>query len=94
MECLPGISPKYFLSPLVTVPVAPMATGITEPFLFHIRWISMHTFLYFNFFSVSICVIFLIIIIFIINHPMWRRVRVSYPASRRRRRKDTRCLGP
>jgi hypothetical protein len=53
MECLPGISSRYFLRPLVTVPVAPMTVGITEHFMFHFRWISTHIFL------------FIIIIIFI-----------------------------
>jgi hypothetical protein len=59
MECLPGISSRYFLGPLVTVPVAPVTTGITEHIMFPIRWISMHTFLYFNLFSASLCVTFL-----------------------------------
>jgi hypothetical protein len=30
VECLPGISSRYCLSTLVTVPVAPVTTGITE----------------------------------------------------------------
>jgi hypothetical protein len=59
MECLPGISSTYFLRLLVTVPVAPMTTGMTEHFMLHIRWISMHKFVYFNFFSASLCVTFL-----------------------------------
>jgi hypothetical protein len=52
---LPGI----FFSPLVTVPVAPMTTGITKHFTFHIRWISMQTFYNLNSFSASLCVTFL-----------------------------------
>jgi hypothetical protein len=56
MECLADISSGYFLSPLVTVPVAPMTTGITEHFMFLIRWISEHKFLYFNFSSTALCV--------------------------------------
>jgi hypothetical protein len=35
---------------LVTIPVAPMITGVTKLFMFHIRWISVLKFLYFNFF--------------------------------------------
>jgi hypothetical protein len=54
MECLPSISSRYFLSSLVTVPVAPMAAGITKHFMFHIRWISIHKFLCFNLFSASL----------------------------------------
>jgi hypothetical protein len=53
MECLPGISSRYILSPLVIVPVAPMTTDITERLMFYIRWIYMYTFLYFNFFSLK-----------------------------------------
>jgi hypothetical protein len=59
MECLPGNSSRYFHRHLVTVPVAPMTTAVTKHFMFHIHWISMHTFLYFNFFSASLCVTFL-----------------------------------
>jgi hypothetical protein len=33
LECLPGISSRYFLSPLVTVPEAPATTGITKHFI-------------------------------------------------------------
>jgi hypothetical protein len=29
IECLPGISSRYFLCPLVNVPVVPVATDIT-----------------------------------------------------------------
>jgi hypothetical protein len=39
--------------------VAPITTGITEHFMFHIRRISMHRFLYFNYFSASLYVTFL-----------------------------------
>jgi hypothetical protein len=27
IECFPGIAPKYFFGPLVTIPVAPMTAG-------------------------------------------------------------------
>jgi hypothetical protein len=33
----PGIVYRYFLSPLVTISVAPMITGMTKHFMFHIR---------------------------------------------------------
>jgi hypothetical protein len=39
-----------FFSPLVTIPVASMITGVTKHFMFHIRWISILKFLYFYFF--------------------------------------------
>jgi hypothetical protein len=48
-----------FFNPLVTIPVAPMITGMTIHFMFHIRWISILKFLYFNFFSDSFCTTFL-----------------------------------
>jgi hypothetical protein len=38
--------------------VAPMITGMTKYFMFHIRWISTLKFLYFNFFLDS-CITFL-----------------------------------
>jgi hypothetical protein len=37
MECLPGIVSRYFFSPLVTIPVVPMTTGMTKHFIFHVR---------------------------------------------------------
>jgi hypothetical protein len=37
IECFPGIVSRYYLSPLVTIPVAPMITGVTKHFMFHIR---------------------------------------------------------
>jgi hypothetical protein len=39
--------------------VAPMITGMTKYFMFHIRWISILKFLYFNSFSDSFCITFL-----------------------------------
>jgi hypothetical protein len=51
--------PYIFFSPLVTIPVAPKITGVTKHFMFHIRWISVLKFLYFNFFSDSFCITFL-----------------------------------
>ena len=53
IECLPGISSKFFLKLLVTIPVAPVVSGIIVHFRFHICFISIHRLLYFNFFSAS-----------------------------------------
>jgi hypothetical protein len=47
-----------FFGPLVTIPMAPMITGMTKHFMFHIHRISIIKFLYFNFFSNS-CIAFL-----------------------------------
>jgi hypothetical protein len=32
---------QIFFSPLVTIPVAPVITGMTKHFMFHICWISI-----------------------------------------------------
>jgi hypothetical protein len=63
--------------------VAPIITGITVHFRFHIRCISIHKLLYFNFFSASFCTTFIIIIIIIINE-FWGRnsyVECSCPSA-------------
>ena len=57
IECFPGTASKFFLKLLVTIPDAPIITGIIVHFTFHILFISIHKLLYFNF----------IIIIIIIN---------------------------
>ena len=59
IECFPGTASKFFLKLLVTVPVAPIITGTIVHFRFHIRCISIHKLLYFNFFSASFCTKFL-----------------------------------
>ena len=59
IECLPCTASKFFLKLLVTIPVAPIITGTIEHFRFHIRCISIHKLLYFNFFSASFCTTFL-----------------------------------
>ena len=59
IECLPGTVSKFFLKLLVTIPVAPIITGIIVHFRFHIRCISIHKLLYFNLFSASFCTTFL-----------------------------------
>ena len=60
IECFPGsTASKFFLKLLVTIPVAPIITGTIVHFKFHIRCISIHKLMYFNFFSASFCTIFL-----------------------------------
>ena len=58
-ECFPGTVSKFFLKLLVTIPVAPIITGTIVHFRFHIRFISIHKLLYFNFFTASFCTTFL-----------------------------------
>ena len=55
MECFPHTASKFFLQLLFVIPVAPFITGTIVHFRFHIRCISMHKLLYFNFFSASVC---------------------------------------
>ena len=59
IECFPCRASKFFLRLLVTIPVAVVITGIIAHFRFHIRCISIHELLYFNFFSASFCTTFL-----------------------------------
>ena len=66
IEYFPGAASKFFFKLLVTIPVAPIITGLIVHFRFHIRCISIHKLLYFNFFSASFCTTFIIIIIIII----------------------------
>ena len=50
---LPGMLPTYFLNHFEMMPVAPIVTGITAVFIFHIRWISTVRSLYFKICSAS-----------------------------------------
>ena len=59
IEYFRGMVSKFFLKPLVTLPVAPITTNITIHFIFHIRCISIHKVLRFIYFSVSFWVTFL-----------------------------------
>ena len=59
VKCFLGVTSKFFLMLLVTVPVAPIITGIIVHFRFHIHCISIPKLLYFNFFSASFCTTFL-----------------------------------
>src|SRR5215475_9689330 len=59
IEYFPGTASKFSLKLLVTIPVAPIITGIIVHFRFHIPCISIHKLLYFNFLSASFCTTFL-----------------------------------
>jgi len=49
-SCFPGMLLTYFLNDSEIVPVAPIITGITFVFTFHMRCISVVTSLYFRIF--------------------------------------------
>ena len=55
----PGMSLTYFLNDLEMVPVAPIITGITLVFTFHMHYISIVRSLYFKIFSASFLITFL-----------------------------------
>jgi hypothetical protein len=54
-----GMMLKYFMNYLEMIPVAPIITGITLVFTFHIRCISIVRSLYFKIFSTSFWITFL-----------------------------------
>jgi hypothetical protein len=49
----------FFFKHFVTIPVAPITTGVIIHFMFHIHFISIHKVLYFSFCFASFCVTFL-----------------------------------
>ena len=51
-SCFPGMLLMYFLNDFEIVPVAPIITGISFVFTFHMRWISVVRSLYFRIFSI------------------------------------------
>ena len=53
ISCFPGMLLRYFLNDFEMVPVAPIITGITFVFTFHMRCISTLMSLYFRIFSAS-----------------------------------------
>ena len=55
--CFRGTASKFFLKLLVTIPVAPIITGIIVHFRFHIRCISIHKLLYFLLLLVVVVVV-------------------------------------
>ena len=58
-SCFPGMLLTYFLNDFEIVPVAPIITGITFVFTFHMRCISVVRPLYFRIFSASFLTTFL-----------------------------------
>lgn len=52
--CLGTVS--RFFKLLSTIPVAPVVTGMTKHFTFHICWISILRLFYFNFSPASVCI--------------------------------------
>ena len=58
-SCFPGMSLTYFLNNFEVVPVAPIITGITFLFTFHMRYISIVRSWYFRVFSASFLITFL-----------------------------------
>jgi hypothetical protein len=58
IECCPGRASRLLLEIFVTVPLAPIITGIIVHFKFHIHCISIPELLY-NLFSASFCKTFL-----------------------------------
>jgi len=58
-SCFPGTLHTYFLNDFEIVPVAPVITGITFVFTFHMRCISVVRSLYFRILSASFLVTFL-----------------------------------
>ena len=58
-SCFPGMLLTYFLNDFETVPVAPIITGITFVFTFHMRCISIVRSLCFRIFSASFLITFL-----------------------------------
>ena len=57
-SCFPGMLLTYFLNDFEIVPVAPIITGITFVFTFHMRCISAIRSLYFKIFSASFLITF------------------------------------
>jgi len=57
-ECFSVIAYKFFLKPLVTIPVASFITSIIIHFRFHIRCMSTYKLSYFSFFPASFCTTF------------------------------------
>ena len=62
-SCFPGMLLTYFLSDFEIVPVAPIITGITFLFTFHMRCISIVSYLYYR----------IIIITILRDIPQWAR---------------------
>ena len=61
-SCFPGMLLMYFLNYFERVPVAPIITGITFVFTFHIRCISIVRYSYFRIFSASFLITLLLLL--------------------------------
>ena len=59
VECFAGMASKCSFKPFVSIPVAPVPTGIITHLMFHIRCFSIHKLLYFSSFFDSFCITFL-----------------------------------
>jgi hypothetical protein len=57
-EGFPGTAYKFSFKPAVTIPVAPVITGIIIHVTFHTRCTYIYKLLYFSSFSAAFCVIF------------------------------------
>ena len=84
IECFPGTASKFFLKLLVTIPVAPIITGIIVHFKFYIRFIStcIHKLLYFNLFLLIIIVVVVVVVVVGKQSPLSRRFPRSARLSR------------
>ena len=58
-SCFPGMLLTYFLNDFEIIPVAPIITGITFVFTFHMRCISIVRSLHFRIFPASFLITFL-----------------------------------
>jgi len=67
----PGMSLTYFLNDLEMVPVAPIITGITLVFTFHMRCISIVRSLYFKIFSASFLITLLLLLLLLLVFSPW-----------------------
>jgi hypothetical protein len=59
ISCFPGMLFRYFLNAFEMVPFAPIITGITLVFTFHLSCISIVRALYFRIFSAAVLTTFL-----------------------------------
>jgi hypothetical protein len=59
ISCFPGMLLKYFQKDFEMVPVAPIITGVTFVFTFHMRCISIMRSLYYRNFSAFFFITFL-----------------------------------
>ena len=65
-SCFPGMLLTYFLNDFEIVPFAPVITGITFVFTFHMSCISIVRSLYFRIFSASFLITFLLLVLLLV----------------------------